>query len=161
MYLCRIFKTVDEGGIWYKYTARGKWEGANAGGCTNYASCIKNPQYAVAPSKPATLFIQLKVETCARKETAPAVGFSLYDEGGKRATRYSTPVADGAYQFRGSSVECSVRPNTTHFSLLVSTFAPNVTASYLLTIFSDVPLTGLNADNSLKLIPSGGAGTTR
>jgi hypothetical protein len=79
LYLCRVFKTVAQGGPWYRYTAQGEWRGRTAGGCTNNPEKAQfNPQYMLAPSSPCTVFIALKqLETSGQDRPEEYIGFKV------------------------------------------------------------------------------------
>jgi hypothetical protein len=44
IYVCRLFKTVQQGGSWYKYSVMGEWNEETAGGCPNFRKTDRNTQ---------------------------------------------------------------------------------------------------------------------
>ena len=90
VYVCRLFKTVSEGGKWYRYKARGRWSVADgtAVGSTNNQGAENNPQYYIHPSKRCNLFISL-TQAESEPELHP-IGFYLLRKKGRRCRcRYS------------------------------------------------------------------------
>lgn len=53
VYVLRLM-TDSEGEVWNKFDFHGEFRGETAGGCTNFASWIKNPQYGLTVDKPNT-----------------------------------------------------------------------------------------------------------
>ncbi len=75
----RVFKTIPEGGTWYRYKAQGEWRGKTAGGCPNHPETAQfNPQFMLAPTKPCTVFISLKQMECAGESRSDeCIGFKV------------------------------------------------------------------------------------
>jgi hypothetical protein len=67
--LCRLFKTVDQGGKWHKATMMADWAGKNAGGCPQPANknAKYNPQWLLKLSRPGHVFIQLEQTKVGQK----------------------------------------------------------------------------------------------
>ena len=61
VYVCRIFPTIAEGGVWYVYSASGAWSkasGSKPG--TAWANRWRNPQFGVALEEPGSVFVSLE-----------------------------------------------------------------------------------------------------
>jgi hypothetical protein len=157
IYVCRTFKTVSEGGPWYKYTAHGRWEGKTAGGCTNDPSRAQfNPQYYLNVSKPANIFVVLTQEEVGKaRDGLTNIGIKLLNKKGNRckAVYAGQQLAATQYEaFRQSSLEYKFTPQPTPLTLFVSTFEAGQERTFELTVFSDVPLDNVDGA-SLRQIP--------
>lgn len=86
IYVCRLFKSVEDGGPWYKYTVEGKWSGRTAGGCTNTPEKAQwNPQYYIQPTRPCNIFISIMQKESPGVVAEPdCVGAKLVKKEGKR-----------------------------------------------------------------------------
>jgi hypothetical protein len=160
IYVCRLFKTVADGGPWYKYSASGTWKGVTAGGCTNEpAKAQNNPQFYVAMSRPGNVYISL--EQVPLRASAPdhAIGFSLANKKGKRVKTLSgtaDEVMSSDYvNSRKVVAEGVVKPFPQPLTLFASTFYPGKEAGFRITLYSDVPLDPAFTDgDALRLIPA-------
>jgi hypothetical protein len=155
IYVCRLFKTVSEGGPWYKYTARGEWRGRTAGGCPNYAdTCEFNPQFYVKPSRPCSLYISLsQVMDAAGSDVN--IGFKLLRKEGKRAKAVyagQSLIAAPYTALSEAAAEGKVVPSANPYTLFVSTFEPRLARSFVVTVYSDAPL-DMTDGEALRLIP--------
>jgi len=153
VYVCRLFKTVAEGGTWYKYTAAGAWSVADgtAGGCPNVPTCSDNPHYALQVDSKSTVFLSL-----SQRETGPdlpPIGFKVLKKRGMRVRNVyqGEQVMGGAYSgTRELSDEAILDPDL--YTVFVSTFAAGIETSFQLTVYSDRPLGNTNPDGSLRII---------
>lgn len=97
VYVCRLFRTVPEGGKWHKYTARGRWSlrDGTAAGSTNNPGADANPQFYIHPKKRCQVFISL-----SQAETEPElypIGMYLLRKKGRRCKcRYSGETVGAA-----------------------------------------------------------------
>lgn len=91
-YVCKLYKTVAEGGEWHRYVIHGEWTRETAGGCPNFDTCCKNTQYYIKPKARCTVAIQLQ-QSDPRKlggadAVPPAIGAKLvYKKNGNRVRR--------------------------------------------------------------------------
>jgi hypothetical protein len=157
--VCRLFKTVADGGTWYKYTAVGRWAGASAGGSPNKPDKAQfNPQYYVALTRPGSVFISLQQDKPDRDGPDEIIGLKLLNKNGKRLRAVYTGeqlLTSGYCNTREVVAEGSLTPYPEPLTLFVSTFDAGKELSYLLTVYSDVPLDNAYTDgDSLRLIPA-------
>jgi hypothetical protein len=166
IYVCRVFKTVAEGGQWYRYSATGEWRGATAGGCSNFPTANKNPQYYLSVTRPTAVFMSLtQEERGGRKGTKEGVGISVHDKGGGRVAAFTArdQVLSSGYAVSAEvTLEGTLSPSATGapYAVFVSTFQPKRELGYTLTIYTDVPLAAawLNGPEGLRLIPADAPG---
>jgi hypothetical protein len=144
-----------------------------AAGVLNGSDAAKNnPQYLLKLSKPCNVHISLaqvpgtfvsKKKPAAATAAASlaesdevAIGFSLLRKKGMRAA-YERPgdnVLEGTHSYTpevtvdGTNLEPDAEPWTLH----VSTYAPAQELSFIITVYADAPLEGLDGE-SLKLLP--------
>lgn len=157
IYVCRRFKTVEEGGPWYMYTAEGEWKGKTAGGCGNNAEKSQwNPQYYISVSKPTNLFVTLELkEAFGADDKDECIGFGVFKKGGKRAkTIYSGDSvfnASFAWQ-RMVSAESKVTPSGQPLTMRVMTWDPGHERGFIVRVYADSPLDMVDG-TTLRLIP--------
>ena len=87
--VCRLFRSVAEGGSWFLYSAAGSWSVADgtAPG-TNGPEAYKNPQFAVLPERPCRLCVSLEQLHVGRSRSDNvAIGFQLVDAQGRGRAR--------------------------------------------------------------------------
>lgn len=120
VYVCRLFKTVSDGGQWFKYTAAGSWSTAanTAGGCPNESSCANNPHYFIVVEARCTVFVTLAQRE--REGELDPIGFKLLRKKGKRvrSVYQGEQVMGGAYSgTREVRCACSVvsKPRFNHY----------------------------------------------
>lgn len=178
-----MFKTREEGGPWYRYTAEGEWAGRTAGGCPNNPDTAQfNPQYALSPTRPCTVFVALRqLEQRGSARADVFIGFKILNKGGKRVRRVYTgeqvgpvpaaapspsradpsspldlhppQVAAGAYsELEEVSCEAALSPQGAAYTLFVSTFEPGVERRFTVDVFVDAPLADTDGSR-LRLIP--------
>ena len=159
MHLSRfsVFKTKEEGGAWWHYTADGEWSGKTAGGCPNNVETAQfNPQYVLSPTRPCTVFVAMRQREVRGRERADVtIGFKILNKGGKRVKRVFSgeQVAAGAYsELEEVSCEASLTPQAAFYTLFVSTFEPGIERSFSIDVFSDAPLDKTDG-RKLRLIP--------
>jgi len=158
IYVCRLFRSVDDGGPWYKYTVDGSWKGRTAGGCTNTPESAQwNPQYFLQPTKPCTIVVQLsQKEVAGESRDADSIGIKVVKKEGKRvkAVYAGQTLLSASYTSMSQVVaEGSLSPASTPFTLFVSTFDPGVERDFLITVYCDAPLASTDG-SSLRLIPT-------
>lgn len=159
IYICRIFKTVDQGGSWYKYTVEGEWKGRTAGGCTNSPEKAQwNPQYFLKISRPANIFVSLlQKEASGGGGEDECIGLKILKKEGKRAkcvyageSLLATPYC----AIREVTAEGKLTPSgTAPFTIFPSTYEPGKELGFIITVFSDVPLEMVDG-STLREIPT-------
>jgi calpain-5 len=156
IYVCKIFRTVAEGGPWYKYTAEAEWEGRAAGGCTNTPERAQwNPQWYVKPSRPSQVYVSVAQKLDVLTADKACIGVRLVRKGGKRlkAVYAGESVMDSGYcAVREMNAEGRVTPDAAPYTLFASTFEPGVSRAYIVTVYSDAPLEMTDGD-ALRRIP--------
>jgi hypothetical protein len=146
LYICRTFKTVDQGGPWYRYTATGEWRGETAGGSSGNPTACKNPQYALAITRPTTVFISLTQDDKSdRQKDLDGIGIAIHDKQGNRIKNfYARDVVTKTVYIPGAEVvlEASLQPSSSGkpYTLFVSTYEPGTQKAYTLTVYSDTAL---------------------
>jgi hypothetical protein len=145
IYVCRKFKTVEEGGTWYKYSAVSEWKGVTAGGCLNSSNknAEFNPQFALPLTKPSNVFITLTQIQPGRD--CEYLGLLLFNKDGKRAkAQYSNQIvarSDPGYtNVKSVEIEVSLIPGSKPFTIFPSLFHPGKECPFYLEVFSDQPL---------------------
>jgi len=155
IYVCRLYRSVDDGGPWYKYTVDGSWKGRTAGGSTNTPESAQwNPQYYLQPTKPCTIVVQLALSNW--RDMTAAIGIKVVKKEGKRMKTMSPRqmLLSAAYSYVSPAmVEGSLTPAATPYTLVVSTYEPGVERDFLITVYCDAPLTGTDG-STLRLIPT-------
>ena len=115
IYVCRLFKTVSQGGKWHRYFARGEWSAAagTACGSTNNPGAEQNPQFYIQAKSACSIFVSL-----SQAETEPElfpIGMYLLRKKGLRCKcRYSgETVASAKYtvirEVRCAAASCVLR----------------------------------------------------
>jgi hypothetical protein len=155
VYVCRLFRTVSDGGQWYKYTAAGAWSVASrtAGGCPNEATCSDNPHFYITVEATCTVFVSLAQRE--REHELDPIGFKVLKKRGRRvrSVYQGEQVMGGAYSgTREMSDEAVLEPDT--YTLFVSMFAPRTENSFTVSVFTDRPLGATDAGGKLRLIPA-------
>jgi hypothetical protein len=157
IYVCRLFKTVDQGGPWYRYSVEGSWSGKSAGGCTNNPDTAQwNPQYYIMPTKPSNIFISLtQKHKVGASDENECIGMKLLKKDGKRckAVYAGQVVMQSAYSSMKESVaEGNLTPLANPYTLFVSTFEAKIEKEFYLVVYSDAPL-GMVDGTTLRRIP--------
>jgi len=164
IYLCRVFKTINEGGNWYRYSANGEWKGITAGGCSNYPStACNNPQYFIHVTRPTTIFITLvQEEKDGRKGKKEGIGMVINDKDGCRVKNFYSKdeiLSSGYAVANEVTIEGTLTPSPSNkpYTLFISTFKPGCEGNYSLIVYTDAPLGTLSLEDgtsdTLKLIP--------
>jgi hypothetical protein len=166
VYVCRVFKTAQEGGPWHRYTFSGEWKGATAGGCGNYPQTSRNnPQFYLAVTRPTTVFVSLaQEERGGRRGDKEGIGASIHDKDGCRVANFyaKDQVLSSGYAVASEvTIEGTLQPSQSGkpYALIVSTFAPGKELGFNVTIHTDAPLDAAWVDgDSLRLIPASAPG---
>ena len=157
----RIFKTKEEGGAWWRYSADGDWSGKSAGGCLNYDTALYNPQYVLSPTRPCTVFVALRqrqreVRGQGHEIDVTTVGIKIFNNGGKRVKRGAAgeQVAQSGYsEIEAVDCEALLSPQSSFYTLFVSTFDPAVEKGFSIDVYSDAPLDNTEG-SKLRLLPA-------
>jgi calpain-15 len=143
VYVCRFF---DANHGWQPALShRGSWvKGQNAGGCTNYPSCVTSPQYGLQLSARGQVVLTLSqddVRSTGRKFCAIAI--EVYDNGGERVThrKQGKLVATNLESYilrREVSVQFELPPKPYPYTVLLSTFYENKESNFVTMCYSKV-----------------------
>jgi len=149
IYVLRLM-TDTQGEVWNKFTFHGEFKGESAGGCTNFATWNKNPQYGVAITKPNTKvflnFAQPDLRYLTKKN--PQAHRRQYDPVGivamkaehlnykktsyTQEDRISTSLFCG---MRDISLEFIAQPG--EYIIMPSTFNPGIEFKFELTVYTE------------------------
>ena len=126
----------------------GAWSKAKntAGGCTNHATCGDNPQWAIKVERPTRIVIVLCQEDTRGQPNKPKVtcGMEVYANGGQRSTqrRLGKEVFSSTYtNLTELMLEGTLQPSDKAYTLLVTTFEPNVERRFDVKIFASEAVT--------------------
>jgi hypothetical protein len=153
--VCRVFKTVREGGSWHSYAARGELTADGADGLFNPTpeELAKSPQFLLCVAKPTNLFMSVtQEETGGRKGPRQSLMFRVYDNAGKQ-------VLDVSYKSNAKMVgdakighlaflELTLNPGA-YTVVLAPLSKPKSNVGYTFSVFADNPL-GQQSDNVLR-----------
>lgn len=183
IYVTRLFKTVSSLGssasssyasssssavLWNDYSVVGEWTRETAGGCPNFDTVIKNPQFYLKASRPTNIFISLSARVSAKHPAGSVcLGAQLLRKGGKRAkcVYAGQSVLKTGYCYTEATAEGKITPEDQPLTLIVSTFDPGVEVGFTLRIYADQPLemidppqpdaiaAGLGGQGTLRRIP--------
>jgi hypothetical protein len=159
IYVCRVFRTIAEGGTWYRYSVQGEWKGVTAGGCSNSPDTAKkNPNYYLPITRPTTMFISLmQEERGGRKGSKEGIGMSIHDKDGLRVSNFyaKDQVLSSGYAVSSEvTLEANAltpSPSGKPYTLFVSTYAPRRELGFTLTVYTDCPLNPAFLDGPEKL----------
>lgn len=146
--VCRLL-TDDFGKIWEKTVYLGEWDAQTSGGCCNYPSWNKNPQYWLKIPQPTQMFFHLSRED-GRMHGRPifteAIGCYIFHERDihKRKVHrfpndtYSQPLFIASREYSFSAV---MEPGS--YLLVPCTFDPGQVGRFFLSVYAEDPvLTG-------------------
>lgn len=157
IYVCRIYKTVDEGGSWYAEHVSDAWIGEKAGGCPNGPTAHKNPQWVFQPSKPCQIVIKLaQGEQLGEGRDPHPIGIKVLSNGGRLCgkPRMGETILKGGFEFSREVVcEGHLTPRDHPYTLFVSTFSAGQTGAFSVTVLTSEPLAPLAGGAKLHLLP--------
>jgi hypothetical protein len=148
VYICRLLTPYDPSTKkgWHIYTAAGAWKkGSTAGGCTNYPTSEKNPQFLINPSKRCSAFVTVRIveEAGSAREYDLYIGLKVAAKKGKRIKNIygQESRAESSYS-NGREVGCEAELNPEPLTIMASTFYPDKEAAFVVTVACSEPLDG-------------------
>lgn len=61
IYVCKLCRTVEQGGRWHRYSNSAEWRGETAGGIFNTPTAYHNPQFLLKVTVPTTVVLTIQV----------------------------------------------------------------------------------------------------
>ena len=144
VYVCRFF----DGGNWITIPQiEDEWKGVTAGGCSNYPTVGNNPQWSIKlnTNTPANIVINLSQEdTRGSNKELSAIGCELFSNKGARVSQrvFGKNIITADYTYsREVTMEGTIEPSPTPYTLLVSSYEPGTEGKFTLKIFSTQDIT--------------------
>jgi hypothetical protein len=148
VYVLRLM-TDAEGEVWYKSTFHGEFRGETAGGCTNHASWIGNPQFGVTVTKPTKIFLNFsqpdlryvtKMNPVAHRRSYDPIGVVVMkaDHLNYKKTSYNQEDRISTSLFcgmRDMSLEFVAPPG--HSIIMPCTFNPHIEFKFELAVYTE------------------------
>eukprot|EP01028_Stygiella_incarcerata_P010561 TRINITY_DN5505_c0_g1_i3.p1 TRINITY_DN5505_c0_g1~~TRINITY_DN5505_c0_g1_i3.p1 ORF type:complete len:1778 (-),score=493.56 TRINITY_DN5505_c0_g1_i3:1948-7179(-) len=154
IYVCKLFDAS-----WKRCLVRSEWvAGSTAGGRYNLPTGKNNPQFHLTIEKPSSVFIVLEQEEVrGRSDRAfHHICLMLLDMGGKRVgkVRKTQLVGfSGSYlNTRAVTVEMDLVPLQTPWTILPSTYQPDLEASFRVIAFAQCKVTVVPIDPSVEAV---------
>ena len=86
LFVCRLFKTVQEGGSWHRSETAGEWRGRSSGGPPDgrHPNACHNPQFRLQLSRPTKIFLEFaQAERAHARSDLEFIHLFVLDLGGR------------------------------------------------------------------------------
>jgi len=147
VYVARFFDALNG---WHALQPlRGEWAGESAGGCTNFATVEKNPQWTLNITQPTKLVINLaQTDSRGTGQKLKPISVEIYANRGRRVTqrRQGQLVCSNPESYiyrREVSIDQELKPMDEPYTVMISTFNPGEETKWSMQIYAtaDVELT--------------------
>eukprot|EP01105_Mastigella_eilhardi_P024105 TRINITY_DN621_c0_g1_i1.p1 TRINITY_DN621_c0_g1~~TRINITY_DN621_c0_g1_i1.p1 ORF type:complete len:937 (-),score=139.11 TRINITY_DN621_c0_g1_i1:2285-5026(-) len=136
---------------WKEVTMMSEWQqGSTAGGCTNFSSWVRNPQFHIVVSQPTQAFIVLSQGDYRKFGEAQAysytIGLKLLRNGDPKHRRTLTLARENVVantkflNARDRTVSVLLEPQGSPYVVVPTTHSPEQTAKFKVSVYSEKPV---------------------
>jgi calpain-5 len=146
VYICRFFSSSPSSTSAPRWIVHqpilSRWDSNNAGGCTNFPTVNRSPQYFLKIDRPTMIVMNLgQADTRGTANKLKAISIEIYSNKGRRIlrTRCGPLVASNSESYcyrKDVTLETTLQPAAEAYTVLVSTFNPNEFTDFVLNIYS-------------------------